>query len=165
MFKSSIRAYHLPVKVSMVQGGWMSVEEHFSWCFFLPGSSEKADVPWLGGGEWIQAVKVNELWEEKLKVSYHYQLLILRAHIWGETPALVVPIFKIRPPVISVMRWMESIGAGTIAALKSWCCLNQVLSLPGAGPVCSAGTVTPCLAEEAWAARSMAGAGCGHPGH
>lgn len=103
MFKCSIRTHHLPVKVSMVQGGWMSVEVCFSWCFFLPGCCEKAvNVPWLSRGEWIQVVEVNELWEEKLEVSYHHWL---RAHIGGETPALVVPIFKTRTHVISVLKW------------------------------------------------------------
>lgn len=60
---------------------------------------------------------------------------------------------------------MESTGAGTIPALKSWHCLSQVLSLSEAGTGYRAGKVTPCLAEEAWAAGSMACAQCGHPGH
>lgn len=127
----------------MVQGGWMSVEVHFSWCFFLLGCSEKiVNVPWLSRGEWIQAVDVNELWEEKLKVNYHHWLLILRAHICEETPAPVVPIFKNRTHVISVMKWVESTGAGTIPALKSWQCLSQVLSLTEAHTEYSAGKIT-----------------------
>lgn len=121
----------------MVQGGWMSVEVHFSWCFFLLGCSEKAvNVPWLSRGEWIQAVDVNELWEEKLKVNYHHWLLILRAHIREETQAPVVPIFKNRTHVISVMKWVESTGADPIPALKSWQCLSRVLSLTEACTQC-----------------------------